>query len=427
MKFYIYTLGCKVNSYESNVIEELLIKNNYIKSLDDEVADIYIINTCSVTNTADNKSLKTVRHAIRKNPDSIIIVCGCLAQTQPEKVKIDGVDIIIGNKNKSKILEYIEEYKKNKIQKTDIFDIANTDFETMKLDNFNQTRAFIKIQDGCNNFCSYCIIPYSRGGVRSKKREDILEEVNNLILNGHKEIVLTGIHTGNYGSEFKNYDFADLLDELVKIEGLDRIRISSIEITELNDRVLQVLKNNSVLVDHVHIPLQSGSDRILKLMNRKYDMNYFFNKIDTIRNIRPEISITTDVIVGFPNETEQDFAETLKNIEVLRFSKIHVFPYSRRKGTVAADMNNQIPDEIKKERVSRLIKLSNNLEMEYMNKFVGKKISFIPECIKDGYLIGHTANYILIKAKGDESLINFEVEVKMESIEYPYAISSIIE
>lgn len=427
MKFYIYTLGCKVNSYESRIMTEDLINAGYVEEKDNNIpADIYIINTCSVTNTADSKSLKLIRQAIKKNKDAIIVVCGCLAQVKPETVNIEGVDIVIGNKNKSKVSEYINEYVKNKNKKTDIYDISNAEFETMKLNNFDKTRAFIKIQDGCNNFCAYCIIPYTRGSVRSKPREDILNEIDHLTLNGHKEIVLTGIHTGNYGSEFDNYDFADLLNEIVKIKKLSRIRISSIEITELNDRVLEIIKNNNVLVDHLHIPLQSGSDEILKLMNRKYDTKYFIEKINKIRKIRPDISITTDVIVGFPNETDKNFNETIETIKKVDFSKLHVFPYSKREGTKAATMEGQIKEEVKKQRVMELLKLSKELENKYMNKFIGKTLTFIPEVYKDGYLIGHTGNYLLIKLKGCEELLHKEVSVKLMENQYPYIISSAI-
>ena len=427
MKFYIYTLGCKVNSYESRIMTEDLINAGYVEEKDNNIpADIYIINTCSVTNTADSKSLKLIRQAIKKNKDAIIVVCGCLAQVKPETVNIEGVDIVIGNKNKSKVSEYINEYVKNKNKKTDIYDISNVEFETMQLNNFDKTRAFIKIQDGCNNFCAYCIIPYTRGSVRSKPREDILNEIDHLTLNGHKEIVLTGIHTGNYGSEFDNYDFADLLNEIVKIKKLSRIRISSIEITELNDRVLEIIKNNNVLVDHLHIPLQSGSDEILKLMNRKYDTKYFIEKINKIRKIRPDISITTDVIVGFPNETDKNFNETIETIKKVDFSKLHVFPYSKREGTKAATMEGQIKEEVKKQRVMELLKLSKELENKYMNKFIGKTLTFIPEVYKDGYLIGHTGNYLLIKLKGCEELLNKEVSVKLMENQYPYIISSAI-
>ena len=427
MKFYIYTLGCKVNSYESRIMTEDLINAGYVEEKDNSIpADIYIINTCSVTNTADSKSLKLIRQAIKKNKDAIIVVCGCLAQAKPETVNIEGVDIVIGNKNKSKVSEYINEYVKNKNKKTDIYDISNVEFETMKLNNFDKTRAFIKIQDGCNNFCTYCIIPYTRGSVRSKPREDILNEIDHLTLNGHKEIVLTGIHTGNYGSEFDNYDFADLLNEIVKIKKLSRIRISSIEITELNDRVLEIIKDNNVLVDHLHIPLQSGSDEILKLMNRKYDTKYFIEKINKIRKIRPDISITTDVIVGFPNETDKNFNETIETIKKVDFSKLHVFPYSKREGTKAATMEGQVKEEIKKQRVMELLKLSKELENKYMNKFIGKTLTFIPEVYKDGYLIGHTGNYLLIKLKGCEELLHKEVSVKLMENQYPYIISSAI-
>lgn len=427
MKFYIYTLGCKVNSYESRIMTEDLINAGYVEEKDNNIpADIYIINTCSVTNTADSKSLKLIRQAIKKNKDAIIVVCGCLAQVKPETVNIEGVDIVIGNKNKSKVSEYINEYVKNKNKKTDIYDISNVEFETMKLNNFDKTRAFIKIQDGCNNFCAYCIIPYTRGSVRSKPREDILNEIDHLTLNGHKEIVLTGIHTGNYGNEFDNYDFADLLNEIVKIKKLSRIRISSIEITELNDRVLEIIKNNNVLVDHLHIPLQSGSDEILKLMNRKYDTKYFIEKINKIRKIRPNISITTDVIVGFPNETDKNFNETIETIKKVDFSKLHVFPYSKREGTKAATMEGQIKEEVKKQRVMELLKLSKELENKYMNKFIGKTLTFIPEVYKDGYLIGHTGNYLLIKLKGCEELLHKEVSVKLMENQYPYIISSAI-
>ena len=427
MKFYIYTLGCKVNSYESRIMTEDLINAGYVEEKDNNItADIYIINTCSVTNTADSKSLKLIRQAIKKNKDAIIVVCGCLAQVKPETVNIEGVDIVIGNKNKSKVSEYINEYVKNKNKKTDIYDISNVEFETMKLNNFDKTRAFIKIQDGCNNFCAYCIIPYTRGSVRSKPREDILNEIDHLTLNGHKEIVLTGIHTGNYGSEFDNYDFADLLNEIVKIKKLSRIRISSIEITELNDRVLEIIKNNNVLVDHLHIPLQSGSDEILKLMNRKYDTKYFIEKINKIRKIRPDISITTDVIVGFPNETDKNFNETIETIKKVDFSKLHVFPYSKREGTKAAAIEGQVKEEVKKQRVMELLKLSKELENKYMNKFIGKTLTFIPEVYKDGYLIGHTGNYLLIKLKGCEELLHKEVSVKLMENQYPYIISSAI-
>ena len=419
MKFYMYNLGCKVNSYESNVMKDNLINNGFILSSIDD-ADIVIINSCTVTNTADNKTMKLIRH-VRNNYDVILVVVGCFIQAKKDDLSLVPGDILLGNVNKSIISDYINRFLVDKKRIEDIHDVSSIDFETMRLNNYDHTRAFIKIQDGCNNFCSYCIIPYTRGNVRSKRREDVLSEAKDLVLNGHKEIVLTGIHTGNYGAEFDNYDFACLLSDLVKIEGLERLRISSIEITEINERVIDVIKNNNILVDHMHIPLQSGSDSILKAMNRKYDMKYFFDKIDVLRKIRPDISITTDVIVGFPGETDELFLETVDSIKKIGFSKLHVFPYSRRSGTVGDSMDNQVDECIKKKRVRILLDLSKNLELNYMNKFVGKSVSFIPEVIKDGYLIGHTGNYLLVKCKGDV-LTHDDENVVISKIDYPYCV-----
>ena len=426
MTFNIYTLGCKVNTYESNVMSDLLKNKGYKEVSTNDKADISIINTCTVTNTADRKSFKTIRHAIKQNENSIIVVVGCMSQNKKDEVlKVDGVNIVLGNIGKSKVVEYIDEYIKTKNKKLDIFDMMDTTFEPMILNNFNKTRAFIKIQDGCNNYCAFCIIPYVRGNVRSKDKELVLKEANNLIENGHKEIVLTGIHTGHYGSDLDNYTFSDLLTELCKIKGLERLRISSIEITELDDNFLNVLNNNKTLVDHMHIPLQSGSDSVLKRMNRKYDKKYFIDKIDKIRKIRPLISITTDVIVGFPGETEEEFNETIETIKKIKFTKLHVFPYSRREGTVADSMDNQIDEKTKHERVKILMNLSIELEKEYMNKFINKEVVFIPEVYKDGYLIGHTGNYLQVKVKENKDLLGKDVEIKLLKVEYPYVIGSV--
>ena len=421
MKYYIINLGCKVNSYEAKVMSDLLDNNGYIKgSIDD--ADIYIINTCFVTNVAEHKSIQMIHKAIKFRP-KLVIVCGCLTQMKSDEIlKIEGVDIVLGNKDKTKIIEYIKNYKE-KISK--IYDLFNVEFENMSLNNFDKTRAFIKIQDGCNNFCSYCIIPYTRGNVRSKKKEDVLAEINSLVENGHKEIVLTGIHTGNYHDGF--YDFADLLNDIVKIPNLKRLRISSIEITEINDRVLDIINNNKVLVDHMHIPLQSGSNKILNLMNRKYDVDYFISKIEKIRNVRPSISITTDVIVGFPNETTELFDETIATIKKIKFSKLHVFPYSLREGTKACLMDNQVDNVTKKERARILINLSKRLELDYMNKFINQELDFIPEVYKDGFLYGHTGNYLSVKLKSDKAILNKLLKVKIMAVEYPYCIANVNE
>ena len=417
MTFKIYTLGCKVNTYESNVMTEKLNEAGF-KLVDiNEQADIIIVNTCTVTNTADSKSLKVIHKA--KKEGSIVVAVGCMVQNKKE---IEDVDILIGNVGKSKIVDVINEYLENKKIIYKIEDVMNTKFEKMELINFDKTRAFVKIQDGCNNFCSYCIIPYTRGNVRSKNKDDVLKEIENLVKNGHKEIVLTGIHTGHYGEDNENYKFPDLLKNIVKIDGLERLRISSIEITELNEQFLDVLKNNNILVDHMHIPLQSGSNDILKSMNRKYNMEYYKNKIKEIRNIRPNISITTDLIVGFPGETEENFMETLNNLEEIKFTKIHVFPYSRRKGTKADEMENQIPEVVKKERVKKIMELSRKLEEEYMLKFVGSEVVFIPEVKKDNYLIGHTGNYLLVKTESNCKLKHDNMTVKISKVEYPYVI-----
>ena len=420
MKFLINTLGCKVNTYESNVIRDIFLNEGYEES--NSNVDIAVINTCTVTNTSDSKSLKVIKHTIKNNPNAIVIVCGCFSQINPDRLKdMEGVSIVLGNYNKSKIMDYINQYKKNKKQIIDVRELNDEKFECMKLNNFNKTRAFVKIEDGCENFCSYCIIPYSRGKVRSKLMEEVLDEVNTLVNNGHREIVLTGIHTGHYGADIKEYDFSDLLNEICKIKGLERLRISSIEITELDDKFLETLKNNKIIVDHMHIPLQSGCDKTLKEMNRKYDVAYFKDKIKKIRSIRPNISITTDVIVGFPNETEDDFNTTVNTIKEIKFTKLHVFPFSVRKGTVAETMENQIDEKTKKERVHILMNISKELELDYMNKFVGCEVEFIPEVLKDGYIIGHTGNYLQIKSKiksnGHET-----IKTTIKSIEYPYCM-----
>lgn len=428
MKFQIYTLGCKVNTYESNVMRDALLNKGYFEVGLKEKADITIINTCTVTNTADSKSMKVIRQAIRRNENAVIVVCGCLVQNKKEEVsKIDGVDIVIGNINKSKIVDYIEKYIEEKKQEVDVRNIMDTNFEPMILNNFNKTRAFVKIQDGCNNFCSYCIIPYTRGNVRSKDKQSVLKEIQLLVAEGHKEVVLTGIHTGNYGAEFADYKFADLLKDLVKIDKLERLRISSIEITEINDDVMEVIKENNILVDHMHIPLQSGSDAVLKRMNRKYDKEYFINKIKKLRKIRPNISITTDVIVGFPGETKEEFEETIETIKKIEFTKLHVFPYSKREGTKAAVMDGQVDENIKKKRVKILLQLSKELEYNYMEKFIGKKVIFIPEMAKEEYIIGHTGNFLNVKYRGNKNDLNKDIEVKINNIEYPYCIGSTID
>ena len=414
MKVGFYTLGCKVNAYETEFLINEFKKKNYEIVSFEEKADIYIINTCSVTNTSDQKSRKIIRQAC-KNKGAIVVVMGCYSQMNSNIIDdIDGISILIGNKDKNKVVDLVEEYINNKEEFVNIQNIENTTFDDMFIDNFeNHTRGFVKIQDGCNNFCSFCIIPYARGNVRSKKKEFVIDEINALVKNGYKEVVLTGIHTGHYGQDLKEYDFSDLLLELEKIDGLERIRISSIEIVELNDKFLKVLKNSKKIVNHIHIPLQSGCDKILKLMNRRYDMKYYIDKINKIRKIRPDMAITTDVIVGFPNETDEDFNITKENIKKLKFVELHVFPYSKRKGTKAADMPNQIDGTIKKKRVKELITISEELKKEYYSKYINNIDYVLSETYNDGYVIGHLSNYGKVKFKGSKDDLNKIIKVRL--------------
>lgn len=416
MKVAVYTLGCKVNTYESEYIIKEFLKRGYtLTDFSDSNADVYLINTCTVTNTSDQKSRKMIRQARAKNKDAVVVAMGCFTQIRNNDNQImDFVDVVIGNKDKSKIVDLTEDYIKNKQKIAKIEDINEADFDDMEISYFNtRTRALVKIEDGCENFCSYCIIPYVRGRVRSKRPEKVIEEAKRLVKNGYKEIVLTGIHTGHYGADLKDYDFSDLLLELEKIDGLDRIRISSIEITELNDKFLSVLRKSKKIVNHIHIPLQAGSDHILKLMNRKYDKKYYLDKINKIREIRPDMAFTTDVIVGFPLESDRDFNETIAFVKEVSFAGGHVFPYSRRNGTPAAKMTGQITKEEKHKRCKKLISVFDSLEEAYYKKHIGCTLTVIAETYEDGTLTGHTDNYLKVGFKGSEKLLGSEVNVKL--------------
>ena len=416
MKVKGISLGCKVNTYEMEFILSSFKDKGY--DITDDVADIYVINTCSVTNMSDAKSRKVINRVIRENPSAIVVVMGCMIEANKDYSN-DGISIIIGNKDKKKVVELVEEYMNNHEKIKRLYKDFDDEFEDMFITNMEgRTRAFVKIQDGCENFCSYCIIPYTRGKCRSKKKEVVLEEINTLVNNGYKEIVLTGIHTGHYGED-GNTSFPELLREIVKVEGLKRLRISSIEITELNDDFLDVLKNYPVIVDHMHIPLQAGSDKTLHEMNRKYDTKYFLDKINVIRSIRPDISITTDIIVGFPGETDKEFNETCEFSKKIGFSKIHVFPYSRRSGTKADTMPNQIDEQTKKERVAKLMQVSDELEKKYLDKFVNQEVEVLVEKSVDGISIGHTGNYLQVeisKVCDKNSLINVIINERSEKI-----------
>ena len=394
MKFYIEIFGCKVNTYESNFIKKSLIEEGffYADSLLD--ANIVIVNTCTVTNMSDTKCRKYIRRAKRENPNAILVVVGCSVQYNPEVYKDMSIDILLGNRYKSKLGMLIKDYLVTKEKYQFIENSRKLDFEDMRINNFDHTRAFIKIQDGCDNFCSYCIIPFVRGSIRSKNFELIKKEAEDLVKNNHYEIVLTGIHTGSYNDN--GHDLVDVINELSKIENLKRIRLSSVEITELNDKFFTMLKNNPKFCNHLHIPLQSGSNEVLKKMNRKYDMAYFFQVIEKIRSIRPDISITTDIIVGFPESSVSNFEETYENALKLRFSKMHVFPYSKRNGTKASLMK-EIDGLEKIRRVHKLLELSNYLEEEYQKKFVGKKVDVLIEEVNDNVSVGHTSNYLRVE------------------------------
>ncbi len=398
MNFSILTLGCKVNAYESEAMKELLLDNNYNYMEDYTKSDIVIINTCSVTNNADSKSRKIIRRVKKENPNTILVVCGCSVQNHYDDYKKFDIDILIGNKDKSRIVELLSNYIDNNSKYYDITKTRKLPFEEFNVARFtSHTRAFLKIQDGCDNFCSYCIIPFVRGSQRSKDFASCLNEAKVLVANGHKEIVLTGIHTGSYNDSGK--DLTDLIHEMSKIKDLKLIRISSIEITELNEKFMGELKNNKKIANHLHIPLQAGTDKILKLMNRKYDLNYYEEKISTIRNIRPDISISTDLIVGFPDETKEDFISSYEFCKKINFSKIHVFPYSIRTGTKASLMDNQIDEKEKKLRSEKIGELSKFLENDYAKLFLNKEVEVLIEEVKDGYSTGHTSNYLKIVIK----------------------------
>lgn len=389
MKVVVETLGCKVNAYESELIKEMFL-NNKDEIIDDKtLADVIVINTCTVTNQADSKGRKLIRQARRDNENAILIVCGCMTQNH-EDIDIDA-DIILGNKDKSKILDLIDEFKKNKKQIRLFYDLRNVSFEDMKITHFeHKTRGFVKIQDGCNNFCSYCIIPFVRGNIRSKNIDVAYDEIKCLVNNGYQEIVLTGIHTGSYGVG-ENFDLVDLIRKISTLDGLKRIRISSIEITELNDKFMEEFKNNLKICSHLHVPIQSGSDHVLKNMNRKYDIAYFKEKTNLIKSLREDVNLTTDLIVGFPEETDEDFNTTKQNLIDIGFSKIHTFPYSIRRGTKAS-MMKQVNDTVKKNRTHEILELSDRLENAYYQKYIGKIVTVL---VEDNYS-GFTSNYIKV-------------------------------
>ena len=390
MKICIKTLGCKVNAYESECIEEEFKNNGYTVTDDVMDADVIVVNTCTVTNQADAKSRKIIRQA-RKNENACLVVCGCSSQQHKDSLFELGVDILLGTTGKTKIYNLVNEWLENK-EKISLFDdVRYVDFEKTNINDMDgKTRAFVKIQDGCNNFCSYCIIPLVRGRVRSKDLKDAVEEINTLANNGYKEVVLTGIHTGAYG-EGEDYDLVDLIREISKNDNLLRIRISSIEITQLNEKFMEEFKNNKKICSHIHVPVQCPNDEILKAMNRKYTLDEYKKKIDELRDAREDVNITTDLIVGFPGETEEIFNSMLDECVKIGFSKIHTFPYSLRKGTKASLMK-QVKDSDKTDRTDKMLRLSDQLESNYYKKYLGKTVSVLVEKNNSGF----TSNYIKV-------------------------------
>lgn len=403
MLFFIETLGCKVNTYESNFMKETLMLKGYTYTSDASIANLIILNTCTVTNSADSKCLKVARRLRRENETAKLVICGCGVQNDKSKYEEINADVLIGNNGKSKIIDILN----NK----EILPVSISDtFEDMYITTFEQVRAYIKIQDGCENYCSFCIIPFVRGKKCSKDYDTIIKEVTSLSNNGFKEIVLTGIHTGSYNNNSKN--IVDLIKDLSSIKGIKRIRISSIEITELKEDFFKLLATNKVICDNLHIPLQSGSNNILKRMNRKYDLSYYENVINRLREIKPNMYISTDIIVGHPYEVDEDFIDTYDFAKKMKFAKIHVFPYSDRNGTLSSKMDMHVDSTTKKERSKKLIELSNNLEREFSLSNIGLTKEVLIEEVKKDYLVARTSNFVKVKINSNDKL-NDMIKIKL--------------
>ncbi len=400
------TLGCKVNQYETNGMMQKMIEAGYEVVDFETKADIYIINTCTVTNMADKKSRQMLRRVKEINPEAILVAVGCYAQVAKEKLEqIPEIDLILGINEKNDIVKYVEQASKNTyvsdvLHQTEFLDFGDVTYT-------EKTRAVIKVQDGCNQFCSYCIIPYARGRIRSRKPESVIKEITDVAKEGIKEVVITGIHIASYGKDFNTeYRLIDLLEEIQKVNGIQRIRLGSLEPTLITEEFVTRLKKLSKICDHFHLSLQSGCDETLKRMNRKYTTDQFRHVVELLRNAYPEVHLTTDVIVGFPGETEEEFNKTYEFLKEIKFYKMHVFKYSPRSGTVAAKMPNQIDGNIKEERSNKLIELSDENEKEYNQKYIGKEVEVLLEEREGEYLKGHTTNYMVVKMKTNENLEN---------------------
>lgn len=427
--FFTYTLGCKVNTYELESIKEQLLNKGYIQTSDVKDANYIIINTCCVTNTAQSKSRQKISSFRLQNPNVILIVMGCYVQGFEDELKEKyNVNLLVGTKDRKKIIEYIENLQLQEQVSLVVSAKENNVYENLEVNSYTEnTRAFLKIQDGCNNFCSYCIIPYVRGQIKSRNKEDVLKEAKEFVNKGYKEIVLIGIHTGSYGKDLNSYTFSDLVEEIIQIEGLQRLRISSIEESEIDDKLIYLLVNSNKMAKHLHIPLQAGSDHVLKLMNRKYDQRTFVNKIKLIQSKVNDIAITTDIIVGFPQESDDDFKETINVSKEIGFSKIHVFPYSSRNNTVAAKMSGQIHGLTKKQRAKELSNLSDNLMLEFNRKYLNQTMEVLVETIDENNIAtGHTSNFIKVKCKIDTNKVssNDIIKVKILKLDKDAVIAS---
>ena len=409
-KVAFITLGCKVNQYETNAMAQKFIEKGYTVVEEKEKADIYIINTCTVTNMSDRKSRQMLRRVKETNPNAIVVAVGCYVQVAKKELEqIPEIDIILGNNEKADIVTYVENYIKDNIKKAEIDDVLHkTDFVEFGDITFTEkTRAVIKVQDGCDRFCSYCIIPYARGRVRSRRPEHIISEVKAIAQKGIKEIIITGIHIASYGKDFKNgYVLIDLLEELNKIEGIKRIRLGSLEPLLITQEFMERLVKLDKICHHFHLSLQSGCDETLKRMNRRYNTLQFKEIVELLRKYYKDVILTTDIIVGFPQETEEEFTQTYKFLEEIKFYKMHIFKYSQRKGTKAAIMPNQIDGNIKEERSKKLIELSDKNQLEYNQKYCNQKVEVLFEEEKEGIYYGHTENYLLVTCKTTENLEN---------------------
>lgn len=423
------TLGCRVNQYETEAMIELFKKSGYSIVDFDDYADVYVINTCTVTSFGDKKSRQMIRRARKKNNEAIIAVVGCYSQVSPDVVcKIPGVDIVLGTSNRSKIIDLVEEFHRSGVPINDVKNIMDVrKFEELEIDEYRgRTRAFLKIQDGCNRFCSYCLIPYARGPIRSREPESVLEQVQRLADSGFKEITLSGIHVASYGKDLCGVNLVDIIEKIEHISGIERIRIGSVEPTFFTDDVIDRLKKVSKLCRHFHLSLQSGCDETLKRMNRHYTTDEYKSIVNRLRDAFPGVSVTTDIIVGFPGETEEEFNKTYDYLKRLELSKTHIFKYSPRKGTPAAKFKNQVRPEEKEKRSSLLLELNLVNERKFIGKFINSDLKVLYEQeTGDGLIEGYTDNYISVRAPGSGSLIGGIYETRLSENKGEFAVGSI--